>query len=141
MIMSAILGGISAIGLLHSDQVAVLVGFFAALFVLGAAFFGLGQLKELKLARLRTGGTAYDADSIEHAPAFSPMRDYLVFRAYFGYTDHEGIARTTKTRRYALRLGRNQTNTMPLEEFKFSAKVHINPGNPQDYGVDLYVED
>ena len=141
MLVSAMLGAISSIGLLHSDQVLVLVGIFAALFILGAAFFGVGQLKERKLVRLRAEGTAYDADSIDYAPSFSPMRDYSIFRAYFSYTDHEGIVRTTKTRRYALRLGRSETQLTPLDEFKFSAKVYVNPVNPRDYGVDLYVED
>jgi len=138
---------IAALGFINNtgQGLVVFVSIFATLFVLGAIFWATGQLRERKLARLQSEGKVYDADSIDYAPVhllnLLLTRDYTVFQAYFNYTDHKGVSYATKTRWYSVRLGRNDTYFTPLDDFKFTAKIYVNPNNSRDYAVDLYAEE
>jgi len=137
-------GVIFAIASFGLDRMMSVATLFSVMFALGAVLSGIGRLRQRQLARLRTQGTAYDADSIDYMPSQMVnmlwARDYLVFHAYFSYTDHKGSVHTTKTRRYAMRLDRSETQFVSLEEFVFSARVYVNPNNPRDYAVVLRME-
>ena len=145
IIASTILGGIFIAVSFNSGQMMTVIAVCAAFFALGAMFLCIGQIRERGLARLRAEGAAYDADSIDYAPVYWIstfwLRDYAVFRAYFSYTDHRGVLHATKTRWYAMKLDKKETHLTPLDNFGFSAKVYVNPGNLRDYAMELHVED
>lgn len=144
MILSAIIGIIFAFATFNTDQAIIIIAIFVAFFALGLIFLGLGQLRERGLVRLRAEGTAYDADSIDYAPVYFInvllARDYLFFRARFGYTDHGDATRTTRTRWYAVKLDKTETYFTPLDHFGFVAKVYVNPANGRDYAVELHMD-
>jgi len=144
MIASIMLGVILVIALRDTEQATPVAVVFGALFVLGAAFIAAGRHRERNLVRLRANGNPYDADSIDYAPAnwinMMLIRDYAVFRACFNYIDHSGDMHTTGTRWYAVKLDKTETYLTPLDNFKFSAKVYVNPDSTRDYAVEMFVE-
>jgi len=124
-----------------SSDTMVPVAIFAAFLVLGMAFMFIGWMRDKKLARLKSGGIAYDADNVDFAPVnLIRLRGQITFRAYFTYTDAKSITHTTKTRWYCLRLGHSDIGLTPLDEFYFSAKVYVNPNKARDYAAEMFVE-